>query len=65
MLVLCEECGTMTANPENDYGEHICDSCLDNAAEREGMRQYEDFHDGGSVKFKPLIQLQIEAMKLK
>lgn len=64
-IFLCDECGTMTANPENDYGEHICDDCLQGAEERAWEQLTEDFHDGGSTRFRSLRDQQIEAMKFK
>lgn len=64
-LFSCEECGTMTANPENDYCEHICDDCLQGTAERAWEQLTEDFHDGGSTRFISLLDQQIEAMRFK
>lgn len=61
----CVRCGHETINPENDYGEFVCDSCEDNAAEAAWERHCEDFHDGGSAQFKTLQQQQIEARRLK
>lgn len=61
----CNECDKPTANPENDYGEHVCNDCLDTAAERAWERHCEAFHDGGNVGFKTLQQQQIEARRLK
>ena len=63
----CERQGVVlfTANHENEYGELICVDCEANAAERAYERHCEDFHDGGSTKFKSLQQQQIEARKLK
>lgn len=65
VLFSCDECGAMTANPENDYCEHICDDCLQSAAERDWERLTEDFHDGGSTRFISLQDQQIAAMKFK
>jgi len=32
---VCDECnGTTTTNPENEFGEHVCDNCKQNRAER-------------------------------
>lgn len=64
-LFSCEECGTMTANVENDYGEHVCDNCEQNAAERAWERHCEDFHDGGSTRFVSLLDQQVAAMRIK
>lgn len=61
----CERCDSMTANPENEYGEFICADCEQNAAESAYERYCEDFHDGGSTRFRSLQDQQIEAMKLK
>ena len=65
VLFSCDECGAMTANPENDYCEHICDDCEQSAAERAYERFCEDFHDGGATKFRSPRDIQSEAMKLK
>jgi hypothetical protein len=63
---ICDQCnGTTTTNPENDYGEHVCDSCLDNAAERAYERHCEAFHDGGDTSFISLTDRQAEARKFK
>lgn len=61
----CETCDGVTRNPENEYGEHICDGCLDNAAERAWERHCEAFHDGGAVQFRSLQDQQIEARRFK
>lgn len=61
----CDRCGELTIQPENEYGEFICESCLDNAAEAAYERFCEDFHDGGATQFKSLRDQQIDAMKLK
>lgn len=61
----CEKCGTLTANPENDYGEFICDDCEQNAAEAAYERFCSDFHDGGNTSFRTLRDQQIEARRLK
>lgn len=64
-VVVCEKCEAPTTNPENEYGEFICESCEQNAAEDAYERYCEDFHDGGSTQFRSLLDQQIEAMKLK
>lgn len=61
----CDTCGAPTVSGENDYGEFICDDCEQNAAETAYERYCEDFHDGGSTRFRSLLDQQIEAMKLK
>jgi hypothetical protein len=65
MPMPCERCLVPSSNPENDYGEIICDGCLQNAAEAAWERLCEDFEDGGSTRFKSLQQQQIEAKRLK
>jgi hypothetical protein len=62
---LCERCDAPTANPEDDYGEFICDDCLQNAAEAAWERHCEDFHDGGCTRFISLEQQQADARRLK
>lgn len=62
---ICDACEAPTTNPEDDYGEHVCDSCLDNAAEAAYERHCEAFHDGGATQFVTLAQRQAEARKLK
>lgn len=61
----CEVCDSTTGVSENEYGEDICDNCLQNRAEAAYERQCEAFHDGGSTQFKSLRDQQIEAQKLK
>ena len=61
----CIRCGELTINPEDDYGEFVCDNCRENEAEAAYERLCEDFHDGGSTRFVTLLQQQIEARKLK
>jgi len=61
----CDKCQALTTNPENDYGEFICEDCEQNAAEAAWERFCADFHDGGSTSFNSLQQQQIEARKLK
>lgn len=64
-MALCERCDCSTSNPENDYGEFICDNCEQNAAEAAYERHCEDFHDGGCTRFISLAQQQAEARKFK
>lgn len=61
----CEHCDAPTANPENEYGEFVCDDCAFNRAEAAYERHCEDFHDGAAMQFKTLQQQQIEARRLK
>lgn len=61
----CDQCDCETINPENDYGEFICEGCEQNAAEAAYERHCEDFHDGGCTRFNSLQQQQIEARRLK
>ena len=61
----CIECDSDRDLRENEYGEFICESCEENAAERAWERHCEAFHDGGAVSFKSLQQQQIEARRLK
>lgn len=62
---ICDTCSATTLNQENDYGEHVCDNCEQNAAELAYERYCEDFHDGGSTRFVSLLDQQVEAMKFK
>lgn len=62
---VCDKCSEPTTNAEDDYGEILCDSCKDNAAERAYMRMQEDYHAGDSGWPKSLLEQQIEARKLK
>jgi len=63
---LCDRCDAPTANPENDYGEFVCDDCEQNAAESAYERHCEDFHDGGSTCWPDAERKrQIEARRLK
>jgi len=59
-MICCDACETPTCNPEDDYGEHICDNCAEAAWER----MCEDFHDGGSA-WPSLREQQIAARRLK
>lgn len=45
----CDECD-QPGLEENDYGEILCQSCLDNRAEAAWKRHCSDFHDGGSIQ---------------
>jgi hypothetical protein len=65
MIGVCEKCEVPTTNPEDDYGEIICDNCARNHAEAAWERLCEDFHDGGCTRFNSLRDQQIEARKLK
>lgn len=64
-MSLCTNCDHPTANPENEYGEFVCDGCEQNRAEAAYERHCEAFHDGGSTQFKSLLDQQIEAQRLK
>jgi hypothetical protein len=46
----CEKCDRPCDLSENDYGEFICQSCVDNQAESAWERHIESFHDGGLHK---------------
>jgi len=61
----CQRCSRPCNLPENDYGEFICQSCVDNENEMAYERHIASFHDGGSSAWKSLQQQQIEAMKFK
>lgn len=61
----CDKCDAPTANPENEYGEFVCEDCLQNASEAAWERHCEAFHDGGATQFRSLRDQQIDAMKLK
>jgi hypothetical protein len=62
----CERCDCATTNPENEYGEFICDDCEQNAAERAYERMCEDFHDGGSTSWPDAERKRTEeARRLK
>lgn len=63
MPARCTSCDNTTLNPENEYGEFVCDGCEQNAAEAAYERQCEDFHGGGGPL--PLREQQIQALKLK
>ena len=60
--MICDKCGRETDNPENDYGEFICDECKSNAAEAAWERFCEAFHGGEVVTFEEQMR---EARKLK
>jgi hypothetical protein len=59
----CEKCGYLTANPENEFAEFICDECEQNAAEAAWERFCENFHGGSD----PLTirEKQIAAWRIK
>ncbi len=63
--IQCDCCDDATTNPENEYGEILCDNCIQNRAERAYERFCEVFHDGGNTSFKTLQQQQIEARRFK
>lgn len=44
----CDSCDAPTDNPEDDYGEIICDNCLSNRAEAAWDRQQESLMDGST-----------------
>jgi hypothetical protein len=56
----CEHCEHPTGNPENEYGEIICNDCLDNSAEAAWERFCSNYE--GPL---PLIEQQIQARRLK
>lgn len=60
---LCDRCDAPTSNAEDEYGEFVCDDCLDNECERAYERQCEDFHGGAEPL--PLIEQQRQALKFK
>lgn len=59
----CDCCGNGTTNAEDEYGEFICDSCLNNRAEAAYERFCSDFYGGEGPK--TLREQQIEAWRLK
>jgi hypothetical protein len=61
----CVKCSKPTENKENEYDEHVCDSCLENEAEAAYESHIASFHDGGSTKWKSLAEMQIEARRMK
>jgi len=65
MTPACEKCERPCELPENDNGEFICQSCVDNANEAAYERHIESFHDGGATKWRSLAEMQMEARKLK
>ena len=62
---ICGYCDYLTSNPEDDFGEFICDNCQQNREEAAYERYCEDFHDGGSSWPKSLLELQVDARRLK
>ena len=62
----CDVCDGPCDEPENAYGEFLCTSCLDNAAEAAWERHCEDFHDGGSTRWPDAERVRMEeARRLK
>jgi ribosomal protein L37AE/L43A len=59
----CRDCDNDTVNPMNEYGEFVCDDCVQNEAEAAYERQCEAFHGGGGPL--PLIEQQRQALKFK
>ena len=59
----CEFCELLTINPEDEYGQFVCDNCEQNKAEAAWERQCEDFHGGAGPL--PLIEQQRQALKFK
>jgi hypothetical protein len=59
----CDNCDGSTLNPEDEYGEFICDDCIQSAAERDYERRCEAFHGGDGPL--PLIEQQRQALKFK
>lgn len=57
MTFICDVCNEPTTNPEDDYCEHVCDSCLDNRAERAWERHCTSDYD--------LRQQQTSAQRFK
>lgn len=64
-MTLCECCETPTKLYVDEIDAYLCDNCAQNLAEAAWERYVEDFHDGGSTRFKSLEQQQAEARKLK
>lgn len=56
----CDRCEQDCFNPENEFGEHICEDCEQNAAERAWERHCTDYE--GPL---PLIEQQRQALKFK
>lgn len=48
----CDKCDTPNANPENDYGEFVCDNCEQNAAEAAYDRHQESLISGDTPTFR-------------
>lgn len=61
----CDNCGELTINREDEYGEFVCDNCLQNRAEAAYERYCEAFHDGGADNFVTLAQRQESARRFK
>ena len=63
---MCEHCHRRTELWYHDStDEYLCDNCIQSLAETSWERHVEDFHDGGSTRFKSLAEIQHEARKLK
>ena len=58
----CDACGDQTTNPEDDYCEHVCDTCLDNRNERAWERHCTSAFGGSDGDLR---QQQINALKFK
>ena len=61
----CQKCNCPCDSPEDEYGEFICQECINNAAEAAHERHMAAFHDGGAIAWKTLLQQEQEARKLK
>lgn len=48
----CDKCDTPTANPENDYGEFVCNGCAQNTAEAAYERHQESLMSGDKPTFR-------------
>lgn len=50
----CDYCAKHlpATTPENEYGEYICLDCEASIAEAAYERLCEDYHDGGSTRFR-------------
>lgn len=51
-LPRCIECDEPTENPENDYAEHVCDSCEEAANERAYERWVGSYYGGSVVSLR-------------
>ena len=50
--IQCDCCDDATSNAEDEYGEIVCDNCLQNRAEAAYERFCEDFHGGEIVTLR-------------